>query len=81
MGSHLNLSWGVLVQVLGGVVDNVLPINEDTADIVKDTLAILSCKVGTAPCCCNNTHCVLHLVAGVTLESNKIYIFNKLYCM
>jgi len=56
MGSHLDLSWGVLVQVLGGVVDNILPINEDTADIVKDTLAILSCKVGTALCCCNNTH-------------------------
>ncbi|WAR03163.1 CNDD3-like protein [Mya arenaria] len=36
---------GKLVQeVLGGVVDNLLPINDDSRDLIKDTLAILSSK-------------------------------------
>lgn len=36
------ISW---FQVLGGVVDGILPINSDTTDILKDVLTILSCKV------------------------------------
>ncbi|XP_052213027.1 condensin-2 complex subunit D3-like isoform X2 [Dreissena polymorpha] len=31
-------------EVLGGIVDNILPINADTSELLKDVLAILSCK-------------------------------------
>ena len=31
-------------QVLGGLVDGVLPLDEDSASVVRDTLAILTCK-------------------------------------
>ena len=30
--------------ILGGVVDGVIPLDDDSVGVVKDTLAILACK-------------------------------------
>lgn len=35
-----------LLQILGGVVDGVIVLEDDSTHLIKDTLAILTCKVG-----------------------------------
>ena len=40
---HVNLF--LLLQVLAAVVDNLLPMNDDTKDILTDVLAVLNSKV------------------------------------
>ncbi|XP_053384703.1 condensin-2 complex subunit D3-like [Mercenaria mercenaria] len=41
---RFQLQSKLVQEVLGGIVDGILPVNKDTSDILKDALAILSCK-------------------------------------
>ena len=36
-------------QILGGIVDNVIALDNNSSALLKDALAILSCKVGMKP--------------------------------
>ena len=36
------------LQILGGVVDGVIVLEDDSTHLIKDTLAILTCKVKIA---------------------------------
>ena len=36
-------------QILGGIVDNVIVLDNNSSALLKDALAILSCKVGIKP--------------------------------
>lgn len=37
------------LQILGGIVDNVIALDNNSSALLKDALAILSCKVGMKP--------------------------------
>ena len=64
-----NLCGKLCHDVLGGVVDDVIPYDADSSAILQDTFTILCCKVGDV------ITCLFHGVACFVILVSRLYFW------